>query len=262
MAGSFAKEPRRLRFDSHDDALNFANKSVEDSRRLLARNKLTLRERYLKGSLELVLEFRLSGEPRDYVFVFRAIPLHNDGAGTALDNHFFGIDVGNVKGDAKDDLMLVNAGQLTESVQSIIPSQVGLKCFYERPNLARDGWAAFLLGNWREFRFKANKWKVKTIKVVSAKTGRSSANRLIEGVPEIIDSVRKDRAKAAGYLLCEYPFVDYLAALRVNLLDWGASATSEKGFASRIKIGKVFFSPLDKQFWPLKGVKFGVTHER
>lgn len=46
-------DPVRLSFNSHDDALNYADKLVEESNRWLAVHEFNISHRYKKGDLEI-----------------------------------------------------------------------------------------------------------------------------------------------------------------------------------------------------------------
>ena len=63
-----------LRFESHDDALDFARKSVEDGNRWLAVHKLDIAERYARGECEIRLICTARLKVAEYHFIFRAIP--------------------------------------------------------------------------------------------------------------------------------------------------------------------------------------------
>ena len=50
-------KPSSVRFDSQEDALNFARQCVEDSNRWLATYDLNFVKRYEKGELAIVIKF-------------------------------------------------------------------------------------------------------------------------------------------------------------------------------------------------------------
>jgi hypothetical protein len=64
----------RLRFESHDDALNYADKLVEDGNRWLAVHELNVADRYVSGELEIRINFRARRTAEEYRFIFRPIP--------------------------------------------------------------------------------------------------------------------------------------------------------------------------------------------
>src|ERR1700691_3648003 len=62
-----------LRFNSHDDALNFAREVTEDGNRWLSAHHFNVAEGYLEGKTEVVLQVWLPCS-REYEFLFRVIP--------------------------------------------------------------------------------------------------------------------------------------------------------------------------------------------
>src|ERR1017187_278592 len=63
-----------LRFDTHDDALNFAAQLVNDSKDWLAVHDLNIVKRYKEAELEIVFEFRVRPQRDKFHLVFSSIP--------------------------------------------------------------------------------------------------------------------------------------------------------------------------------------------
>jgi hypothetical protein len=63
-----------LSFSSHDDALDFARRSVEKSNDWFAAKRVDLVNRYVNGHFAIVLKFSFHGRPKDYDLVFCAVP--------------------------------------------------------------------------------------------------------------------------------------------------------------------------------------------
>jgi len=68
-------EPARLRFRSHNDALDFARNSIQRSTRWLALHSLDFPKRYKEGNFEIVFKLRPRGCPCEYDLLFFWMPV-------------------------------------------------------------------------------------------------------------------------------------------------------------------------------------------
>lgn len=66
--------PERLRFNSQQDALDFASKCVQDSHRWLVRHDDGVAERYVKGVVDVAIRIRAIAEKSQYDLVVSAVP--------------------------------------------------------------------------------------------------------------------------------------------------------------------------------------------
>lgn len=117
------------RFDTEDDVLNFARQSVEDSHDWLAAHNLTFRECYKNGETCIELHFRPPNPSCKFPYVIRAYAKWRRYPPKALNHIKIGGEVGHFNVCAKQDLMLVWAGDVRKCPQKVIPflAMVGIE---------------------------------------------------------------------------------------------------------------------------------------
>ena len=126
-----------LRFDSHQDALDFATKIVKDSKDFLATNDLDFAKRYKKSEIELVVEVCTRTESDEHHLVFRAIPdvgiWHIEEAGAANRSA-----KANASGSDRDgDFVFIGDAYFVECPEKVITSRVRLEPAKEGLDLLR-----------------------------------------------------------------------------------------------------------------------------
>jgi len=67
-------EPVRLSFNSHDDALDYADELVEEGNHWLAIHELNVAQHYMRGDAEIRLCCSTGQQAEEFHFVFRPIP--------------------------------------------------------------------------------------------------------------------------------------------------------------------------------------------
>jgi hypothetical protein len=124
----------RLRFDSQDDAHNFARHCVENGNRWLAAHDIHFSKRYEEGEIDLVLELTIGTDATKYHLVFCAVPSwYRHAADKAAaqinpsDSHFCG-----------QETMLASITKLVECPDKVIPSFVRIERAKERHDVRRD----------------------------------------------------------------------------------------------------------------------------
>src|ERR1051325_4575586 len=70
-------DPLSLRFDSHDDALNYADKLLKDINHRLFVHKLDIVNRYKHHEVNVHVEFTASNIAGKYHLVFGSVPVRN-----------------------------------------------------------------------------------------------------------------------------------------------------------------------------------------
>ncbi|MGI8545699.1 MAG: hypothetical protein ACR2MD_19760 [Aridibacter sp.] len=118
-----------LRFEIHNDALDYANKLTEDSNRWLSVNKLDVANRYIVGDLELNIGC-IAGIATKFHFIFRSIPNRETETKTTVGDigvfleHFI-----DIYGGRSDNTVFIGVTEGVQCKEQVIPSFVWLKPF-------------------------------------------------------------------------------------------------------------------------------------
>src|ERR1017187_10348780 len=127
-----------LRFDTHDDALNFAAQLVNDSKDWLAVHDLNIVKRYKEAELEIVFEFRVRPQRDKFHLVFSSIPDVGFGH-TEVASDFDTTSHANHASSNRDhDFVLIPVTNFVECPQNIVASQVRLEPAKERLDFFRQ----------------------------------------------------------------------------------------------------------------------------
>src|SRR6266851_3502038 len=113
-----------LRFDTHQDALDFAAQCVQYSKDWLSINDLNIVERYKKLELEIIFVLCSGSEANKYHLIFSSVPDRTVGRreeSGALKAHRA---VHQGMPDGNREFMLVGDAYFVECPEEIIPSQV------------------------------------------------------------------------------------------------------------------------------------------
>src|SRR5437588_10313313 len=128
-------KPLRLRFESHDDALDFANEFVERANRWLAVNDLNAANHYMRGDGEIHIAIRVRPDAEEFHLVLRAVPdggLNNEAA--AEEVCLIERDGSVTPGNRGDDSVFIGVTEGVKCPEKIVPSFVWL----ERAKECRD----------------------------------------------------------------------------------------------------------------------------
>src|SRR5688500_16465057 len=116
-------EADRLSFKSHNDALDYANKLVEDSLSWLAIHNWNVADGYKNIDFEIRWLVRgLGPEARNYHLVFRAIPTAEDDATGPLHVNALNRGPGGEGPNGANDSVFIGVTRLVQSPQEVIPS--------------------------------------------------------------------------------------------------------------------------------------------
>lgn len=237
-----------LRFDRAEDSLNFARQSVEESRRWLAARGLTVANRYEQGEFCLRTALYLSTESDSgkLKFLLRPVPSEITDLRRAREfsDHVVENEVGQIEVHVENELVFVGPGESVQRVKKVIPSTVWLEPFEDGNEADMDG-ATPLSDRLVNFSSVLRKGEIVTT-LRSAEFDIGAVDRLVECVPEIVESIRRKHAKAARYFLSNAVLDDVLARLSVNLSDWDGEATVKESSGFRIKALYVVPSPIDE----------------
>lgn len=128
-------EPPRLRFDTQEDALNFARQIVEDGNRWLSNKQLDFAELYIQEKVELVVKLGAFGlNRRKCDLIFASV---RDGLRVRDTRVKSGVPIRSTDADSdRNELnVLISDTYLVESPEKVIPSLVRLECAKEREDV-------------------------------------------------------------------------------------------------------------------------------
>ena len=230
-----------LRFESQNNALNFAKKVNEDTISRSDVYGLNIAEGYINGDFALCLNVGFGSMAQKFHFVFLAIP---DGDGDSergvADNGIFVKDTAGVHGGRGNDSMFVGVSNLVESPNKIIPSFVWLKLATKEVADFRRQFFANALHSEFEFSFTVADGKV-------LESPRESVHGLVESGAQIVDSVHGDPLQIDWHAFDELGLMDFLASARISLNHFGAWATL-------VKLRQLPFELLDVTVCPSEAV--------
>jgi len=231
-----------LRFDSHDDALNYARKVVKDTENWLAVNKLNIAESYEKGVIIIHCVLGIDGCLDQYHLVFGAVPsrwIREPNVSLALPfdcraviRHCYGAD----------ESVFIGVTKLVQSPEKIIPSFVWLERAYQVRNFLREFSATTVEG-----RFVSGGISNREESVVSANSSQRSdgTDRLIESRPEIINSVDDMAVERQWHRFSQFELEELVSAVIVQIGNSGVSVGLKEGIHFPFKLGKVILCPCD-----------------
>lgn len=230
-----------LRFDSHDDALDYARAVVENANRLLAVKELNVANRYIEGELEIHLVSYW--DRTEYHLVFRSIPNRPIKA-----KGWPATNLGNADGyisrdcpDGSDDVVFICATELVECPEKVIPSFVWL----ERPHKVADFIRQVLtpplectlelggVGSEREVRW------------LNGSKTRDGVQGLVERGAEVGGSVRSNTRQIDGQLLEKFQRVQLARAIVITLNDNAVGVRIEENITLPLKVTDVILCKSD-----------------
>jgi hypothetical protein len=243
-------ESPSLRFDSHQDALYFAAKSVQDSKDWLARNDRNFVDRYRREEIEIVVPLRIRDNERpkanQYHLIFNAIPnvriRHGKGATVPANGRESAL---HDLHQGRDEFVFIPVTQFVQCPQEVIASSVRLEPAKQRLNLLREvcgsPYGASHLGNIPSERegsiFRAR---------ITVGDGDCVAS-IVQSAPEVHDNIACDIRKGNGKWLRELDLV-YLPVrfLRVWLDNLFVGIETVETHDSLVEIGQeIVLSPCE-----------------
>lgn len=243
MSGQSTKTAT-LRFETEDDAINFARQQVEHSQDWLASNNLCCAKRYEDGRLDIAVHLTARKYARKFQLVLSAIPnipMKDPGSNfvpeSAGQQGQFGL---------KSHLMLVWSDKTGKRPQKVIPSTVRLEVLDEALQFNGDMFPrSLLLKDLLEVRRILGKREI-AVHLAAANLHCGSVDCLIKGVSEIVKGVRCDGTEIVGDIPIDQSDLQHLVScLRIALFDHDLTASLEEGVTSIFELDNVFFSPRD-----------------
>jgi hypothetical protein len=235
-SGSQEADAPGLRFDSHDDALNFADKLVKDSKHWLSVHKLDIVNRYQKHDLNVHVEFTSTNIAGKCHLVFGSVPIRHMKRGVPRSGHRCEAHALANYGHRTDGSVFIGITELVESPDEVIPSFVRLEPANEVADFFRNFFKE-TVNSLIEFRLTVANGKV-------CKLPSKSEHGLIESGAEIVDNVASVPSDAEWHGLNELELVDLMNAVRVRLDNFGVSVLIE-GVYLPLQFNKVILCPSD-----------------
>lgn len=115
----------RLCFNSHQDAINFVSKGVEEANCRLSANKFNIADSYEKGILEICLHFTSRTDAEHFQLVLRSVPLPNETEGTSPKSDFRFVS-GRRRTEGNNDFMFIGVAESIKTPEKIITTSVWL----------------------------------------------------------------------------------------------------------------------------------------
>jgi hypothetical protein len=255
-----------LCFRSHQDALNFASHSVENSNRMLAFNNLVdVIERYRVGDICIVAsDFRTGANSKKYNLVFVAIPFGRSDCHRACDCDRAGHEAlerhanrspCNSNGD--EDFVLGRVRKFIQSPQGVIPSFVWAEPFKERPDYRRQILAS-TLGIVEHFRLSWSKGELSGRGIdLSGVDNSDRKGHLIKDGPEIVSGVENDAREIVGQSFVEFDLMEVSNSIDVFLNDMGPWLVVHESGDLRAKIIDVMLCTTEHVFGTCEQVNHG-----
>lgn len=204
-----------LRFDSHQDALYFSRKGVEDSKRWLSSNNLDIAERYERRELELIYGEVASGTNRGYEqFIFRAVPASPDHSVAGQADIFYRIttECGEY---GPDHSVFAGITNLIEGPKKVIPSGIWLKRDHQIKNLVGQFYRVSP-NSASGFRLGIPEWKGALL-TFSPKGFSRRVSDLIQSRPKISKGIVCETSDASRHLLNQLELENLLLPARIIL---------------------------------------------
>jgi hypothetical protein len=223
-----------LSFDTHDDALNFADKLVEDSKHWLSVHKLDIVNRYKKHDLNVHVEFTSTTIAGKYHLIFDSVPVRHLKRGVPGNRYRGEAHTLANYGHRTDGSVFIGITELVESPDEVIPSFVRLEPANEVADFLRN-FLGETVNSLHEFKLTVANGKV-------YKLPNKSEHGLIESSAEIVDNVASVPSDAEWHGLNELELVDLMNAVRVRLDNFGVSVLIE-GVYLPLQFNKVILCP-------------------
>jgi hypothetical protein len=210
-----------LRFCSHQDALDFASDGIEKrNRRLALNNFFGMVDNYIVGDLYVRAALRRLGGPKDYDLVLASGVHPSNGKGGRFDAASWDSNRGSTKPYGNQQRMFLNACEVIQSPNGVIPSFVWLEPFKDRADFRGDILQAFEpIGKIDEVCDDRKEGEVSVLS--SPALDRNSESHLIEGCPQIVNGIEHYAGNIVGEGFSETEFMQVVASLRILFYNVG-----------------------------------------
>jgi hypothetical protein len=226
----------RLRFNSQNDALDFAGHCVENGNRWLVAHDIHFSKRYEEGEIDIVLELTIWADATKYHLVLFAIPpRYRQSAGGqkatteihSSDSHLCG-----------QETVLASVTKLVECPDKVIPSFVRIERAKERYDIRRDILASSFNASFKSDHIVCD-GEVGGLGVNLPIRDGCYESGLIEARSEPFDNFIGEIRQTVWQGLCELNLVKLVDSIRVGLDDPCVWLVFEKPLDPGIEITNV-----------------------
>ena len=233
----------RLRFDSHEAALNFATHGVENANRWLTAHASNIADHYENLNLEVVVRCRSMRDAHDFHLIFRCVPCGGDAkaadiAHKATDHH-----VASGHADRDNDFVFVGITKLVYRPENNIPSLVWLKRHHDIKDFFRQVFGAPFYSVLNFSSILTEREMGVLTRLTGSKGNRVSS--LVEGGAQSIENIRGDPRETYWQGLSELDLMGILSSLSVRLNDSGVWITVDENGNLPFKILNTSLGMLD-----------------
>lgn len=230
-----------LRFETRNDARNHAQALVEKSRRWLSRQHRTCADFYVNGEVGLAVKLYVP-PARIVELLLVAVPPNEANLTGPGEREGKQLKVGRVDVQIKRNSVFSRPGEAANGPEKVVPSDVWLAVPDVLFELVGDARALLL-------DLFVKSIQVLPIREVGITFGipefeGCGVERLVEGVPQVVNDIVGDVSEAPGDFVGNAKLVDILPCLRVDLMDWHATATLDEGVVPGLKIRGIFPSAI------------------
>lgn len=226
-----------LRFDTRDDALNFARQFAQDGLRRYIKGGLSIAEAYVQNYVQFHVEVSAVAQANKFNVIlrrdpFRSIevnrPAHSERV-KILDSEMVS------RPNANKALVFIRTYERKSGVESWIPSLADIQILNESENFGVDVSTPSL-----NFKFEVIDgfpyWEVDALRVLPACQKRSIADSLIERVSKVIQDAVGGKSDGARNLAFEAQATDFFTGFVVDFVDKFVVARIAESEAKRFKI--------------------------
>ncbi len=252
LGGSFAKDTSSLRFDTQDDALDFARQSVEHGRRWVRQRGFSCTKDYLKNRARIDISGCSLPEARKFKLVVQFVPFVDanrksafprcDGPGLLAS---YNLRPAAAQRYAQNTLVFVWTGEGAKRIEQVVPSIVRLECPDKDYKFGVN-----ILATCRNFIIKIfkrlTKGEVDPLRIWSTQQHGTIADCLIERVSKVVYYARGRDSHLGRNAMMETKLDDLLSGIRITVVDDVISAVLDKSIAGRFEINDACFCPIDE----------------
>jgi hypothetical protein len=239
-----------LRFDRHEDALDYVRQVVEDADNWKSLHLFDLPKCYEKGRVEIVARYSTFAGSGNYQLVFRRIPIGMEGCLAVVGKDLQEVDFNGVYICTQSEKSsMFGFAEGIERVENRIPSFVRVETADDSRDLRREILASFgygvlkINGGLPEGKIDAGKGNVRP------QDREGCANRLIQRAPKVVEGVGRDGNDGVWEIFGQPHLDKGKIGVRLRLDKLGIRLTVDKGLAARIKFGPVFPRAVDEDLW-------------
>lgn len=245
-----------LRFDSQDDAINFASDCGKKGNRWLAANSIDFAKRYKEGDIEIVLKLRVGPCGCEHYLVLLAIPNRSGNGTGARNGHMFDVHSSGCHANGNNDSVFAGVASAVKCPNEIVASLVRVERAKERNDVRRDIFAA-TINHFVQFSSRTGNGEVGGLGVFDARNNGGGKSCLVECGTEPLYCLGGNTCDASRKFLGEFDLVNIVEPVIISLDNAGVWFCVKETLDPTIKIANVFFCARDTH----PGAGEGVLHE-